>query len=220
MKTNEEIKEEAQRLTTLAHRYREEHRPVLATTNVVPLPQVLSRLPDAVVTRRTLTPRDPLPHTLRRERHVEAAMYGGDVMFRLVEKETETNAVGEMVRESPAEIVMTEANGYDVLRVGYEMAEEDRLGEALVPFAARAEQSAEGASAQESDVAEVEEVLDTHQLSPAVRLRAKADIVEFLEGRLEPNLFITRAIDRQRLRERSVERLEHREELTLSIDER
>jgi hypothetical protein len=93
------------------------------------------------------------------------------------------------------------------------MVEEDRMTELLAPYADRSE-IAEG-SADDRTVAEVEEILETGLLAESDRLQAKAEIIEFLEGRLEASTFIAHAIDRQCARESLHERQTQRHEMKL-----
>jgi hypothetical protein len=71
----------------------------------------------------------------------------------------------------------------------------------------------------EREVAEVEAVLETHLLPPSDRLRMKADVVEFLEGRLDAGVFIAHAIDRLCAREGQRQGHAQRHELKLTINE-
>ena len=54
-----------------------------------------------------------------------------------------------------------------------------------------------GERIDDREVAEVETILETHLLPASDRMRTKAEIVEYLEGRLEPGVFIAHAIDRE-----------------------
>jgi hypothetical protein len=219
MKTNDEIQHEAQRMVELGRRYRDEVRTSSVNAEVVPLPRVLVRLPDSVVTPRPIAPGLPEPSQIRRERHVEAAIEHDELVFRLMARETETNGAGEVVRESPSELVMVSHSGIDLLHAGYELAEEDRLSEALSPYIERSEARDNDESADFEAVAKVEEILETNLLAPSDRLRAKAEIVEFLEGRLEASAFIAHAIDRLGAREHLGERVAQRPEMRLTINE-
>jgi hypothetical protein len=72
--------------------------------------------------------------------------------------------------------------------------------------------------ADPADVAQVEEILEADALPVSDRMRAKAEIVDFLEGRLEASAFIEHAIDRQRLREVCAERETQTACLRLTVD--
>jgi len=104
------------------------------------------------------------------------------------------------------------------LHTGYELAEEERLGELLTPYAERVEER-EGSEADGATVADVEAILETSLLPHSDRIRSKAEIGEFIEGRLEPSAFIARAIERHCVRDDRCERLAERHEIKLTIDE-
>ena len=95
-------------------------------------------------------------------------------------------------------LVLTRGDSaFDVLRDGYEVREEERLAEYLTPLADRI--GAEGfiEDANPELVEEIAVALEADNLAPSAQLRARADIVEFLEGRLSPSDFISAAIERQ-----------------------
>lgn len=199
MKTNQEIQAEARQLMALGHRFQNEQRIAGANTPASAV-RVLAHLPAN-------------PETPERERRVEAAIAGGVLAFRLMERETDAPGSEQSEHDAEGTLVASSASAYDVLRTGYELAEEDRLGVALERYAERNEDRAD--HADHETVAEVEEILETELLPPADRLRTKAEVVEFLEGRLEPSALIARNIERQCSRESLVER----HELKLTIGE-
>ena len=218
MKTNEEIQREAQRMVVLGRSYRDEHRGTAGEG--VPLPRVLVQLPDVQVTRKAETGSPASESQLvTRHRHIEAAFEDDALIFRLMERETATGDAATMVRASEPTEVMVSRSGFDLLHAGYEMVEEDRLFERLAPYAERIEKRDERNPVDEREVSEVEAVLEAHLLAPSDRLRMKADVVEFLEGRLEAGVFIAHAIDR--LCAREGQRLGHAQhhELKLTINE-
>ena len=86
----------------------------------------------------------------------------------------------------------------EVLEKGYELAEVERLSEALAPYLDRIDSEGVAETVDAHLVEEIEAVVGAGELLPASRLHAKADIVKFLDGRLEPDEFITAAIARQR----------------------
>lgn len=214
MKTKSEIQAEAQQLTILGRQYQNEQSQVIVSDAVIAMPRVLMTLPEAQLAAR------PVPFAEREAtlaprnlRHIEAALEGGELVFRLMERETDFSGASEDV-PSP---VMSSRSAYDVLRTGYELVEEERLAAELERFAERSEdrdQPADGES-----VAEVEAILETNLLPHADRLRTKAEIVEFLSGRMEPSAFIANAIERQCEREGHVVRHTQRHEIRLTIDE-
>lgn len=218
MKTHNEIQHEAQRMIALGRSYRDEQRQLGHGPTVVPLPRVLARLPDSVTTSREPGTEDV--HRHRWQRYIEAAIERDELVYRLQEKETVTKTSGQLVREEAPAAILVSHSGFDLLHSGYEMAEEDRLGELLAPYADFSEGRG-GEAADERTVEEVEEILGTVALPPSDRLRAKAEVVEFLEGRLEPSRFIERCIDRQCAREgpRHAESQSRRQEMRLSTHE-
>jgi len=183
----------------LGRQYQDEQRIVSASTPVTVEPRVLVNLPVNVATPG-------------RERHVEATIAGGALLFRLMERETDRP---DAERDDYASLIASSASAYDVLKTGYELAEEERLAAALERYAERSEDRADPADGD--TIAEVEAILETDLLSHTERLRTKLEVVEFLKGRLEPSVFIARAIERQCSREGHGEDLAERHELKLTM---
>jgi hypothetical protein len=202
MKTNQENQFEAQRLMVLGGQFQNEQRIVSGGATVVAEPRVLANFPVD-------------PATPGRERHIEAVIAGGALLFRLMERDTDSAASDRNERDDEASVVVSSASAYDVLKTGYELAEEERLAAALERYAERSDDRADPTDGE--TVAEVEAILETNLLSHADRLRTKTEIVEFLEGRLEPSVFIARAIERQCSREGYREHLAERHELKLTM---
>lgn len=220
MKTNQEIQSEAQRLMVLGSQYREEQRHLGTFEAAAPLPRLLARLPVSLVTTaHSAEPESEGVHTHRRERFVEAAMERGELVYRLMEQETETTGSGRVVRDVGPSVVTVGASAFDALHTGYELAEEERLGELLTPYAESVEDRQESEAPDGETVAEVEAILETSLLPHSDRIRTKAEIAEFLEGRLEPSAFIAHAIERQCARGDRRERLTERHENKLTISE-
>ncbi|HVZ65044.1 MAG TPA: hypothetical protein VG936_10770 [Lacunisphaera sp.] len=216
MRPHREIQQEAERLVVLGREYLAERRALAADGTVVGMPRTLARLPDSFVTAAPAALGDSEGATRQhRQRHIEADIEKDELLFRLIERENDLAADGRVLREGEPEVVMFSRSGFDLLLAGYELVEEERLGEALAPYSDREDSRAE---ADPEAVAEVEEILETSELPVADRMRAKAEIVEFLAGRLEANEFIEHAIDRQRLREVCVERQERRPEMRLTVN--
>jgi hypothetical protein len=214
MKTRSEIQAEAQQLTILGRQYQNEQSQVVVSDAVIAMPRVLMTLPDAQLAARpvpvaegevTLTPRNV--------RHIEAALEGGELVFRLMERETNYSGTSD---DAPSS-VMSSRSAYDVLRTGYELGEEDRLA-AELEFVAEGSEDRDELVDGES-VAEVEAILKSHLLPHADRLRTKAEILDFLSGRMEPSAFIANAVERQCDREVHVELRARRHEIKLTIDE-
>lgn len=204
MKTNQEIQAEARQLMVLGDQFQSEQRLANVSATAVTAPRVLAILPMN-------------PATPGRERHVEAATVGGMLMFRLMERETDVLRADRGERDAEGTLLASSASAYDVLSTGYELAEEERLAAALERYVERSEDRADPADGEA--VAEVEEILETKILPPADRLRTKAEVVEFLEGRLEQSALIARNIERRCSREDYREHLVERHELKLTIGE-
>lgn len=214
MKTKSEIQAEAQQLTILGRQYQNEQSQVVVSDAVIAMPRVLMTLPEAqLVARRVPAAGGEATLAPRNVRQIEAALEGGELVFRLMERETDYSGAGDDM-PSP---VMSSRSAYDVLRTGYELVEEERLAAELERFAERSEDRDEPADGE--SVAEVEAILETNLLPHADRLRTKAEIVEFLSGRMEPSAFIANAIERQCEREGHAVRRTQRHEIKLTIDE-
>lgn len=208
-------------MIVLGRSYRDEQRRLAVDPTIVPLPRVVARLPDFQITPRYQDQPGPENgQTHRRQRHIEAAIEHDELVYRLVEKEAVTTAAGRIVEEDTPAVIMVSRSGFDLLHTGYELVEEDRLGELLTPYAEPREDRA-GEPADDQAVAKVEEILETGLLPPSERLRARAEIVEFLEGRLEASVFITHVIERQCAREcrREVRAQTQRREMRLTTND-
>ncbi|MEO7799672.1 MAG: hypothetical protein ABIY47_18305 [Opitutaceae bacterium] len=204
MKTNQEIQAEARQLMVFGGQFQNEQRIAGLSGSVEPVPRVLVNLP--------MNPAMP-----GRERHVEVTIAGGALEFRLMERETDIPASDRGERDEDGTLLASSDSAYDVLRTGYELAEEERLAAALERYAERSEDRADPADGEA--VAEVEAILETKLLSPADRLRTKAEVVEFLEGRLKPSVLIAHAVERQCSRDGLREQRTERHELKLTIGE-
>lgn len=214
MKTKSEIQAEAQQLTILGRQYQNEQSQVIVSDAVVAMPRVLMTLPEAQLSARPVPVAEgDAALAPRNVRHIEAALESGELVFRLMERETDFSGASD---DAPSP-VMSSRSAYNVLRTGYEVVEEERLAAELERFAERSEDRDEPADGE--SVAEVEAILETNLLPHADRLRTKAEIVEFLSGRLEPSAFIANAIERQCEREGHVVRRTQRHEIKLTIDE-
>lgn len=178
MKTDQEIQQEAERLEQLARQW------IVAGAN--PAAATLAVLPDSRIGVATRLPRRVL--------RIEVARDDDTPEFLLLQEDIEPREVPG----STAPFVLTRSSSaYDVLRDGYEEREEERLVEALTPILNRAEGDGFAEDADPELVAEIETLIEADRLNPSARLRSRADIVEFLEGRLEPGEFITSTIERQ-----------------------
>lgn len=204
MKTNQEIKSEAQQLTLLGRQFQNEQRLASVGTVLVAAPRVLMHFPTNPMAPGT-------------ERRVDVAMDDGAVVFRLME--TGANDFGSQHDKDAGEgtLILSSPEASDVLSAGYVLAEEERLASALEPYAELSEQSAD--PADDETVSEVETILEAEHLSPADRMRTRAEVVGFLEGRIKPSVLIGRAIERQCAREVFREAMIERHEMKITIGE-
>lgn len=204
MKTNQEIQAEAFQLMTLGSQFQSERRIAGNSASGAEMSRALVNFP--------LNLANP-----GRERYIEAAIDGGALVFRLMEREADRVSSGQSENEDDRSLIVSSASAYDVLQTGYEMAEEERLAAALERFVEREDHVERGDDGETA--AEIETILETNQLPIAEQLRTKLEIREFLEGRLEPDVLITHAVERQGSRESQRENLAQRHELKLTIGE-
>lgn len=204
MKTNQEIQAEARQLIVLGGQFQNEQRIAGLSGSVAAVSPVLANIPTS-------------PATPGRERHVEAAMVGGALIYRLMERETDLPTSDRGERDEDGTLLASSNSAYDVLRTGYELAEEERLEAELERYAERSEDRADSADGE--TVAEVESILETNVLSHSDRLRTKAEVIDFLEGRLKPSVLIAHAVERQCSRDGLREHQAERHELKLTIGE-
>lgn len=180
MKPDEQIREEAVRLEQRARQWLVSTGGAASAATLVVLTE--SRLGDA-------------GHVAQRSLRVEVERRGDDPEFLLVEDEPRA-VEGSDASGSP--LILTRSDSvYDVLRDGYEAIEEDRLADFLTPIANRNETAGGVEEADPGLIEEIETFMEADQLSPSARLRTRADIAEFLGGRLGPSDFISAAIERQ-----------------------
>lgn len=200
MRTHREIAAEARRVETLAQRHRDERiRSASAESGVSEQTVnsarwVLFDFPKSHI-RSYHDGTDSVDVRVDRvSRRVEAGLNAGALHYYLIKEiEPTPRTSGESHAASFTEFESNSAE--DVLLNGYELAEEERLLESLMPVVARLEEVgfSEGMHAA---VEEIEELVGARELPAAERLRAKAEILGFLEGRLDRSSFITAAIDR------------------------
>jgi len=178
MKPNTEIQEEAERLERLAREW-------IVTGGPKPEPVALAVVPDNRIAAATV-PRQHLWVAIVREDD-------GPEFLLLQDDADPARAAGQS-----APLVLTRGDSaYDVLRDGYEVREEERLAEFLTPIANRVGTEGPIEDANPELVEEIVAALEADNLTPSAQLRTRADIVEFLEGRLTPSDFISAAIERQ-----------------------
>ena len=154
----------------------------------------------------------PMP---RAERFVDAVLERHNLLYRLVEREPDSAAgsVGTAAAEGSLAVIAVSDSPFDVLRTGYELAEEERLAEQLAPYDER------GEGDREETTTALESILESELLPLADRLRTKAEIGAFLEGELEAGDLIARTIARQCAREDRREAPHVRHGLRLTVEE-
>jgi hypothetical protein len=180
MKTDKEIRIEAARLEQLTRRW-------IATAVGAAPSTTLAALPDSQIGNGQ--------RVRSRLLRVEVACVADEAEFLLVEHEAggiEPNG------DSETPLILTRSDSaYEVLRDGYDAIEQERLAEFLTPIANRNEAEGPLQEAGPDLIEEIESFVEADQLSPSARLRTRADIVEFLEGRLSPSEFISATVGRQ-----------------------
>jgi hypothetical protein len=193
MKTKEEVLVEAQLITSLGREYQAEHISGPQRTVVVSAPRILMVLDDPV--ERTWVTKFGAEESDEpsQERYVAATVENGELVFHLMERDAGFVDIGH--EDDSAFAITSSFSAYDVLRVGYELAESERLAAAVEPYAETAAVSDDPAHWEK--VTELAGILELDRLPVADRLRAKAEIMEFLEGRLGPSEFIAHAVERQ-----------------------
>lgn len=216
MKTIQEIQVEARRLTTLGLQYQTELMLMASRHLAGARPRTVLRFEDprslSQWTPRFLGNDSLAPST---ERSIDVALDRSELVFHLMEREAGFMDFGQ--HDETGYAICTSRSAFDVLRVGYELVEEDRLAAALEPYAERSEECVE--PADDVTVSELEAVLEAGRLRYSDRLRTKAEIVEFLEGRLEASVFIGNVVNRQSARDVPRERVTVRRGISLTIDE-
>lgn len=206
MKTHREFLAEAHRLEGLGGEYARDGR-FDAARFLLSLPESPSReLALGAEERATI------------RRWIDVAMVEGALEYRLWESAT---AAGSPLNGSHQDetFVMGSDSAFDVLVEGHERCERDRLRHALGPFAERVDEEEFSESIDPTVVEEIEKIVEADELSPSARLHAKADIVEFLEGRIGPSEFINVAIERHYHRELETESIEQRPRERIALDE-
>lgn len=212
MKTHDELLIEARRIEALGRQYAADQRRArddafapakLPARELMAFPESRTRVAPLAGGDGEITYR-------RTARWVEVAMVEGALEYRLFQSESSSINSGKDAREAEPFYVMASDSAFDVLTEGYELAEKERLAEALAPFSERIGDEETINSIEPTLVEEIENIVGAEDLTPPERIHAKTDIVAFLEGRLEPSEFIAAAIERHGRRENVAERLVER----------
>jgi len=131
------------------------------------------------------------------DRSVTATLVGSRIEFGLVEREMRTNAQGKALYYGHDTHIWSAKSAYDILVAGYQRIDEDILRERMAPIAARLGEKEFPDAIRREDLAELDNLTAELSLSPSSRIRVRADAIAFLEGRLEAEKFLSRAVDRQ-----------------------
>lgn len=197
MKTHQEILVESRRIEELGRQFSDDQRRAIAgLLRGDPAPRLLMTFPDSVIPQRFPGDgeQDEDARAQIRGRWIEVAMQEGALEYRLMQAEAAGASDGSAGPK--ALLLVGSDSAFDVLEEGYELAEQERLGELLAPYAERAEADELVDSIDPAVVEEIETIIGAGEFSAAGRLGTRADIVEFLEGRIEPSAFIKAAISR------------------------
>ena len=210
MKTNQQIQAEANQVAILGQQFRSEQVAGGGSLAIVAESPALARFPAASTVGES-----PVAVSIpRAERFVDAMLERNELLYRLVEREPDAGAVRTAATEGSLAVIAVSDSPFDVLRTGYELAEEERLAEQLAPYADHDE---DGDRSETS--AALESILESELLPSADRLRTKAEIGAFLDGELEAGDLIARTIARQCAREGRSEAQHVRHGFRLTIDE-
>jgi hypothetical protein len=211
MKTHDELWSEATRLEAVGRLFAADYRRYHAAGNAFPPanypPRVLAMLPESVVRSQPTAEFGANPAPMRIRRWIEVGMVDGLLEYRLFQSEISSTSPGGAMDETEPEFMVGSDSAFDVLEEGYSLLEKERIGEALIPFTESIADEESVRSLEPALVEEIEAIVGAVDLTPGERIRAKADIVAFLDGRMEPSEFISAAVERHGRREDARERI-------------
>jgi hypothetical protein len=147
------------------------------------------RLPDSTV--KSVGEREEWRHF---SRHIEIAVADGLPFFALVESERVTDSLGRELRRASPRIVSVSDKGFEIVRDGYLRLDGDRVAERLDRVMERLRLAG---SRLENDPDVLTKITEGLTLSPAGRMRFKADAHAFAEGRLGAGEFVRRTVESQ-----------------------
>lgn len=127
-------------------------------------------------------------------RHIEIAVADGLPFFALVESKRVTDSLGRELRRSAPRIVSVSDKGFEIVRDGYLRLDGDRVAEQLDRVMDRLRLAG---SRLENDPDVLTKITEGLTLSPAGRMRFKADAHAFAEGRLGAGDFVRRTVESQ-----------------------
>ncbi len=241
MKTTAEIVIEAQGLEALAEKQRAEFRQNEAAIRArlaaaqadpfspdpdnlpsgrrSPLVGLLATLPPVVVHAREGMDGDP--QTIRRYRivrEIEVALDSEPAEYRLREERFELMTADRVVAIFGPYVAMVGDSVRGMLEEGYERNAQDEMMERLFPILDSLDER-ENNEVTPEEIAEVEKRLELPSLSPAARLRARAEIVDFLDGRLQAGDFIAHVMDWHSVGQSERETVAERRDIRILMDE-
>lgn len=214
MKTRPEIRLEARRLENLGEQFANERRAAVGDRFYQDAFSVLFTFPESHFTSHAT---DGSLHHHSRLRRIEVGLAGAALEYRLLQDEIESTSAGEVVKNESLVLVNTSASAADMLEQGYDLADEERLSEALDPILEKLSAGEFADGVEPAVVTEIEEVIEAAELLPAARLHTKADIARLMDGSLEPDEFIASAVHRHRCRDRIAEEVAERVTERLAI---
>ncbi|ACB74486.1 hypothetical protein [Opitutus terrae] len=216
MKTHHEIQVEAQQIDAVTRRQLDEWRQrnadalLSAESLSRPATRVLFSFPLSRRTNHRSNGGVTEPHTQLTWRWIEGGFGRDQPEYYLVEEWAETTPTRGIVDQVDAFVDSTSDSVEELLFEGYKQVEEDALAERLTPVINRLEEDP-SADAALAAIADIESIFDAPNLSPAERIRTKAEIRAFLAGRMDAIDFIDAVIERQYHREPARETMaEHR----------
>lgn len=236
MKTALEIMIEARRLEALAETQRTEFRQNEATIRArlasaqsdpesltsgrrSPFDGLLTTLPPVVIHSRDGADGDL--ETIRRYRivrEIDVSLNSEPAEYRLREERFELMSADRAVSIFGPYVALVGDSVQGMLEEGYERNAEDEMMDRLFPILDTLDEREKGEVTAE-EIAEVEKLLELPPLSAATRLRARGEIVDFLEGRLEAGDFIAHALDWQGGRQAENETMTEQRGIRLSMEE-
>jgi hypothetical protein len=127
-------------------------------------------------------------------RHIEVAVADGLPFFALIESERVTDSLGRELRRSAPRIVSVSDKGFEIVRDGYLRVDGDRVAERLDRVMERIRRAG---SRLENDPDALMKITEGLALSPAGRMRSRADVHAFAEGKLDAGELVRRTVERQ-----------------------
>lgn len=192
MKTQREIYEEAQRLEQLGRQYWLEHRQSERRAGTgAERTRVLLGFPR---TETTSYDASEQPRTRQIRRWIEVGLDSAVPQYFLMQAWAERPAAGGSADHADEFVELDDDSVEEVLREGYARVEADALAERLAPIVTRLEEIG-FCDGMDAAMEEVEAAIGASELNPDTRLGVRANVIEFLEGRMKPSDFISEVIE-------------------------